>query len=144
MKKKIKWCLILLFTVFVICGLDQRFLIRQYQLQTEKLEYPVRIVLLTDLHSCYYGKNQKNLLEAIDAQHPDIIALCGDIFDDQMSDENTEIVLTAISEKYPCYYVTGNHEGWCTKEKFLNHMQFLQQHQIQTLSGEMKILECNQ
>ena len=38
----------------------------------------VRIALITDLHSCYYGKNQNWLIRRIDKEHPDIILLAGD------------------------------------------------------------------
>jgi predicted MPP superfamily phosphohydrolase len=72
----------------------------------------VRIALITDLHSCYYGKNMKTLISMIDKQKPDLILLGGDIFDDKLSDKNTKIFMEAIVKKYPCYYVTGNHEYW--------------------------------
>ncbi|MBQ8950308.1 MAG: metallophosphoesterase [Eubacterium sp.] len=72
----------------------------------------VRIVLITDLHSCYYGKNQKSLIKRIDKEKPDIILLAGDIFDDKIDDDNTKILIEDLVKKYPCYYVTGNHEYW--------------------------------
>ena len=142
-KKKIYLILLIALLIFIIIGLDQRLLVRYYALDTEKITNPVRIVLITDLHSCRYGKNQEILLNAVEEQHPDIIALAGDIFDDQLPDENTETVLAEISETYPCYYVTGNHEGWCTKEKFLKNMNFLKEHDIAILSGTMEQIEIN-
>ena len=36
-----------------------------------KIDAPVRFALVTDLHSCYYGKNQSQLVEMIDKGHPD-------------------------------------------------------------------------
>jgi len=139
--KKIRLVLLVILLLFMVSGLDQRLFIRNYQLASDKIQNPVRIILITDLHSCYYGKNQQRLLQAIDAQNPDMIALAGDIFDDQLPDENTQIVLEAVSEKYPCYYVTGNHEGWCTKEKFQKNMQFLKDHDIIILAGKSEQLE---
>ncbi|MBR4412316.1 MAG: metallophosphoesterase [Lachnospiraceae bacterium] len=73
---------------------------------------PVRCVLITDLHSCYYGKNQKSLIKKIDKENPDIIFLGGDIFDDKIDDDNALIFLEDISKKYKCFYVSGNHEYW--------------------------------
>lgn len=73
---------------------------------------PVRCVLITDLHSCYYGKNQKSLIKKIDKENPDIIFLGGDIFDDKIDDDNAMIFLEDISKKYKCFYVSGNHEYW--------------------------------
>ena len=71
-----------------------------------------RIALITDLHSCYYGKNQKWLTKRIDRENPDIAILSGDIFDDKIGDENAKILIEHLVKKYPCFYVTGNHEYW--------------------------------
>ena len=73
---------------------------------------PVRIVLITDLHSCYYGKEMASLIRRVDKEEPDIILLGGDIFDDKLPDDNAKYFVEAIAEKYPCFYVTGNHEYW--------------------------------
>ena len=72
----------------------------------------VKIVLITDLHSCFYGKGQKSLLRMVDKENPDIVMLGGDLFDDRLADENAKIAAEALAKKYPCYYVTGNHEYW--------------------------------
>ncbi len=72
----------------------------------------VRIVLVTDLHSCKYGKDQKSLIKRIDREKPDLVLMSGDIFDDRLDDANAKAFIEGIAEKYPCYYVTGNHEFW--------------------------------
>ena len=72
----------------------------------------VRCILITDLHSCYYGKNQKNLIKKIDKENPDIIFLGGDIFDDKLDDDNAIALLEDLSKKYKCFYASGNHEYW--------------------------------
>ena len=71
-----------------------------------------RVVLITDLHSCYYGPNQNTLIKMVEKQNPDIVILSGDIFDDELKEENAEITVKRLAEKYPCCYVTGNHEFW--------------------------------
>lgn len=76
----------------------------------KKIKSPIKIALITDLHSCKYGNNQKQLINAVKKENPDIILLGGDIFDDKISDKNAEIFIEDISIKYPCYYITGNHE----------------------------------
>lgn len=70
------------------------------------------IVLISDLHSCRYGSGQRDLLERIDREEPDLIMIGGDFFDDKLSDDNAKITAKALAGKYPCYYVTGNHEFW--------------------------------
>ncbi len=72
----------------------------------------VRIVLVTDLHSCKYGEGQKSLINRIDKEKPDLILMSGDIFDDKLADTNAKAFIEGLTGKYPCYYVTGNHEFW--------------------------------
>jgi predicted MPP superfamily phosphohydrolase len=77
-----------------------------------KINSPFRIALITDLHSCYYGKNQSQLIKMIDKENVDVILLAGDIFDDRLSETNAKLLIEGICERYPCFYVTGNHEFW--------------------------------
>ena len=91
---------------------DTRLRVVSYAVSDERILSPVRIVLLTDLHSCGYGEGQRELLDAIDAQKPDLILLGGDIFDDDLKNDNTKIVLEYVAERYLCFYVSGNHEYW--------------------------------
>lgn len=72
----------------------------------------VKIALVTDLHSCWYGKNQEQIFGKIERENPDIAVLSGDIFDDKIPDGNAKILLERLVKKYPCFYVTGNHELW--------------------------------
>ena len=113
--------------------------IQHYSLESEKLTAPVRIVLITDLHSCSYGKGQRELIDAIHAQKPDIILLGGDICDDKLPHRNTELVLRAIADKYPCYYVTGNHEYWSREiEKIL---KIFQSYNVPVLEGSFDTID---
>ena len=77
-----------------------------YTLVSRKVTKKVRIVQISDLHSCSYGKNMKNLINAVDAAEPDIIVLTGDIFDNRTDNKNSDTLLKAIAKKYPCYYVS--------------------------------------
>ena len=101
----------------------------------------VRIVLITDLHSCFYGKGQKRLISMIDKADPDIIALGGDIFDDKISDDNAKIVLEHLVEKYPCYYVSGNHEYWSGRVDEMK--EYLESIGVSVLEGECETIEIN-
>lgn len=113
--------------------------IQHYSLESEKLTGPVRIVLITDLHSCSYGEGQRELIDAIHAQKPDIILLGGDICDDKLPHRNTELVLRAIADKYPCYYVTGNHEYWSREiEKIL---KIFESYNVPVLEGSFDTID---
>ena len=76
-----------------------------------------RFALVTDLHSCFYGKNQKSLVKMLEKGKVDAVLLSGDIFDNKFKNTNSRIFLEQIAGKYPCYYVTGNHEIWSGREK---------------------------
>ncbi len=135
----------LLALLSILCFLvfDVRLKVKKYAIDSEKIEENVRIALVTDLHSCKYGKEQKNLVKALDKHNPDVVLLGGDIFDDVIDDANTEIFIKAISEKYPCYYVTGNHEWWSGKEAFLKKMSILEENGVVILKNEVETVEIN-
>ena len=86
--------------------------VRTYTLETAKLDQPVRLLLLTDLHSTVHGREQQALINLVRAQAPDAVLLSGDIADDEVPHRGTELLLEAVAGEYPCFYVTGNHEFW--------------------------------
>lgn len=117
MKKIIKhlisiFVIIIAFIILFIVATDNRLKIRTYTEKTSKVTENVRLLLITDLHSTLYGENQSELIFAIDEIKPDIVLLGGDIYDDVRDNENSRILLRDIVNKYPCYYVSGNHEYW--------------------------------
>ena len=86
--------------------------VTEYTVYSEKINKSLTIVLLADLHNCAHGPSQRTLIENIDKQTPDLIVMAGDMFDDDLSDSRMIKLLDGIANKYPCYYVTGNHEIW--------------------------------
>ena len=71
-----------------------------------------RIALLSDLHGASFGSDGDDLFSAVAAEEPDLIALTGDLIDENTSNPlvytaDTAARLAAIA---PTYYVTGNHE----------------------------------
>lgn len=93
-------------------GLDHRLKVVYYEIQDRKIRNDVRLALITDLHSCYYGAGQATLIQAIEKSQPDMIALSGDIIDDEMPEQKAWEFLEWAGKNYPTYYVTGNHEHW--------------------------------
>lgn len=129
--------------VCIVPGLDQRMVVRQYTEETEEITHPVRLVLVTDLHSCKYGEGEQKLLDAIDELQPDLLLLGGDIFDDVQPNKNTEAFLAGISGKYPAYYVTGNHEYWAGGAAFEEKMDILSRYEITRLAGTSETIEIS-
>lgn len=111
-RKHIKYIIFTMLIALALLAFDVRLKTVHYTITSDKINTPLRIALVTDLHSCKYGTNQKTLINAVDKEKPDLVLLGGDIFDDVIPDDNTKNFLTAIAKRYPCYYVTGNHEYW--------------------------------
>lgn len=128
----------LLFAAF-----DWRMTVRTYTIDAEEIRSEIKIALITDLHSCAYGKDQSRLIRAVDRLAPDLVLLGGDIFDDVLPDTNTAHFLAGIAGRYPCYYVTGNHEYWSGPAGFAEKMSILQQYGIPVLSGEYETVSAN-
>lgn len=133
-KKHILIATITIFIVLALLAFDVRLKIVQYTITSEKIKKPMRIALVTDLHSCKYGAGQKTLIDAVDKEKPDMILLGGDIFDDEIPDDNTKIFLSAIAKKYSCYYVTGNHEYWSMHVHEM--LDWLHAHGIEDIGGK--------
>lgn len=72
-----------------------------------------KIAQISDLHNAEFGQNNRQLIEILDAEKPDIICITGDLIDS--TNTNTIIAGNFVRQAVqiaPCYYVTGNHEAW--------------------------------
>ncbi len=118
LKMRIKWLLPAAaaagLAAFFLVGLDGELTVRSYTVESGKVTAPVRLAVLTDLHACAYGEDQRELLDAVAAQAPDLVLLAGDIVDDEprMPEARALETVAALAEGWPVYYVTGNHEFW--------------------------------
>ena len=101
--------------IFLLLGLDTRLVVRRYKVESEKLTASMRIVFLSDLHSCDYGEGQRELVDLALSQEPDLILLGGDWMDDDFGHrppERAYQAARALAEYAPTFYVIGNHEMW--------------------------------
>lgn len=112
MLKRNKTFIILIIVVILIFAFRIDIKVVKYNIKSDKVTDTIKIALITDLHSCSYGENQGKLLSRLYSQKPDIILLVGDIVDDKLAQNKAKEFLSAISEKYQCFYVSGNHEYW--------------------------------
>ena len=74
----------------------------------------LRVAELSDLHGRSFGKNNVRLLRTLQKARPDMICICGDLFDEKADLTMLEPLLTGLTDIAPVYYVTGNHE-WQVK-----------------------------
>lgn len=75
-----------------------------------------RIALVTDLHNRVFGPDNDWLVAQLEKAKPDLIALSGDIADEDSSISALSALLPRLSAVAPCVYVTGNHE-WRMKNR---------------------------
>jgi predicted MPP superfamily phosphohydrolase len=86
-----------------------------------------KIVVASDLHLGYTIGNSKlnDFVEFINSQNPDIVLLCGDIFDRSMRPVESKNMLSKLKEiKAPggIYAVPGNHEYYGDREKAFRYL----------------------
>ncbi len=93
-------------------GLDNDLVVRTYTVPTEKVSGEITLAFVSDIHTTVFGENQCELTAAIDAQNPDAVIFGGDMFESVAQAENSDTreFMAALAAKYPCAYVTGNHE----------------------------------
>ena len=125
----------------LIAAFQQSLTLRTYRIHTDKLDKKIRLMVITDLHSTIYGKEQSALINKIDESQPDVILLVGDIADDKVSHEGTNLLLTDISSRYPCYYVSGNHEIWSGQSDAIKNM--IRSYGVTVLEGDTNLLTVN-
>lgn len=101
-----------LFVISAIAAFYNGLVVRRYTVESDKLgpDDSIRAVLITDLHSYIYGKNQKDLLSLISRQKPDIVLLAGDIADVKAPLTGAKLFIEGAIKIAPVYYVSGNHE----------------------------------
>jgi predicted MPP superfamily phosphohydrolase len=82
-----------------------------YSTSSIKVDSPVRVIQLSDAHGAFYGKNNKRLLERIEALEPDIIICTGDMVNSVKNDVDYAVALgKGLSKIAPSYYIYGNNE----------------------------------
>jgi len=75
-----------------------------------------KVVHISDFHNKNFGKNQRKILDKIEAILPDIIVITGDLIDRRKYDLDVAMVfIKGAVDIAPVYYVSGNHEVWSGK-----------------------------
>ena len=132
---------LLLAVVCFMTAFSQKLAVRYYVEETDKVTEPVRLAVLTDLHSTFYGKDQEELIRTLGSQDPDAVLLTGDIADDEVPHDGTKALLSVTGIQYPCFYVTGNHEYWSGEAEEIKEM--IASYGVTVLEGESSLLSVN-
>lgn len=86
------------------------FVKKYYAISTQKFSGSLTLLIASDLHGCPYGKGQRELLTAMEAEHPAAILMPGDMNDDRADAVPFWDFIQGALQIAPCYFVTGNHD----------------------------------
>ncbi len=91
------------------------FVVRHYDITSDKLKKDVTFCLLSDLHEKSYGVGNRKLIDTIIKENPDAILIAGDMITGQNSHHLTDSepalsLIGELSKHYPIYAADGNHE----------------------------------
>lgn len=105
-------CALTVGVVLSVVACDTRITTANYSISTKKLNAPIRIVFISDLHNSLFGEGQSQIIDIVEKAKPDIVVIGGDIADKTQSHypENAYILAQYLGKRYPCYYSMGNHE----------------------------------
>lgn len=116
MKQTLKIIALSLLTVVVIAviyGLycSNTLEVRNYTINSDKINSQIRFVFISDLHCKEYGEKNRDLVAKIREQNPDFIAVGGDMVNKYSTDDHVmRELLPQLAEIAPTYCVLGNHE----------------------------------
>jgi predicted MPP superfamily phosphohydrolase len=91
------------------------FVVRRYDIDSDKVSRDYTFVLLSDLHGYVFGNNNDKLIDAVVAENPDAVLCAGDMFTAHRIKGEIRYqagfhVLTELAAKFPVYMGNGNHE----------------------------------
>ena len=103
-----------MFGLFLYGNLHYKHKYRQeLTVQSDKVHKPLRLVMLSDLHLGYHNRRDEfhRWIDLINAEHPDLILIAGDIIDGSMR----PLLEERMHEEFhrlqaPVYACLGNHE----------------------------------
>ena len=105
---------LLLFVVYFYINLKESYQdikINSYEIYDEKVLSSIKLAIIADLHNYDFGDGNKELVEKILAQEPEVILMVGDMLDRSSGDIKRVLdLIDDLSEIAPIYFGMGNHE----------------------------------
>lgn len=103
---------IILILVGVIIADSNRFVIREYTIESDKVDCDHDFIYLSDLHDKTYGSHNERLIRALDGIDAEFCLLGGDMVTSHKGEDYTPAVelITYLNNRMPVVYSEGNHE----------------------------------
>ncbi len=135
---------VILIVLFVLFFNWQQNGIMAYEQLVQETNLPtpfdgLRIAHLSDLHGKVFGENSEKLLDEVKQLKPDLIAITGDLIDQESQMDMIPALAEGLAKIAPTYYVTGNHEWAVHRVKELK--QLLADCGVRVLSNSYEIWE---
>ncbi len=107
---------LIILVILVIYHDTHSFVVRDYEVHTDKIKGDYTFALLSDLHGYVFGKDNAPLLQAIKDAKPDAVLCAGDMFTGRYIKGNLEVgpglhLLSDLADFCPVYMANGNHEN---------------------------------
>lgn len=100
------------------------------------------IVQVSDLQSEYFGREQKNLLEQVRREKPEVIVFTGDLADRNHTDYRASLTaVEGLAQIAPVYYVNGNHELALPQEDISQIYDLMKDAGVVLLFDETAVIE---
>lgn len=114
--------------------------VTRVELSSAKVRDEIKIVQLTDLHGASFGWDNSGLLRAVEREAPDLVAVTGDMHTnhDDKGQETARSLLARLAEKFPVYFVPGEHDH---SEQFLSSLEDAGVHVLRDRHEEITIGE---
>lgn len=132
---------VVLAIVFCIVAFWQGLVVKEYTIESDEITKEISFVVVSDLHNVFYDEGQSELVAEIDAISPDGILIPGDIADEETPIDGTKAFLEKIAHRYPCFYVTGNHEYYTNDIDGV--IETIESYGVTVLSGETAEVSIN-
>lgn len=69
-----------------------------YEIHTDQLDKGFRVVQLSDIHDAAFGKENEELVAAVEAEEPDIILITGDLVNSKKAEERHKVYEATVYE----------------------------------------------
>lgn len=88
--------------------------VERYEIKSDKVKTSKKLVFLSDLHDNQFGEENRELVEAIKSEKPELILIGGDMMNAQKNRpvdlKNTKSLIMQLKQIAPLIYGNGNHE----------------------------------
>jgi predicted MPP superfamily phosphohydrolase len=88
----------------------------------------LRLVMVSDIHlgTIIHRSRLQRIVKLIDSQHPDLVLLVGDIFDEDVSsiiEQDMASILIDLKSRFGVYAIPGNHEYYSGIDNAVNYLK---------------------